>query len=98
MKVASIVFTEKIYIRIGELCEDETRKKSLLDYGSTFIKPSPYKRGETAKIMGGKKGLLLNSIELHRCTLETPIIYPNHSNYDITDIMGSLHCFQTRLS
>ncbi len=35
---------------------------------------------------------------LHLWTFKTPIIYPNHSNYDITDIMGYVHCFQTRLS
>jgi predicted NAD-dependent protein-ADP-ribosyltransferase YbiA (DUF1768 family) len=52
------------YIRLGELCEDETRKKVLLDYGSTFMKPSQYKTGTVAKKMGGKKGLLLNGIEL----------------------------------
>ena len=52
------------YIRIGEVCEDETRKKALLDYGSTFMKPSSYKTGAIAKKMGGKKGLLLDSIEL----------------------------------
>lgn len=37
------------YIRIGELCEDENRKKILLDYGITFIKPSLYKTGAVAK-------------------------------------------------
>jgi hypothetical protein len=52
------------YIRLGELCEDESRKKVLLDYGSTFIKPSQYKTGAIAKKMGGKKGLLLNNVEL----------------------------------
>ena len=52
------------YIRLGELCEDETRKQVLLDYSRTFMKPSQYKTGAVAKKMGGKKGLLLNSIEL----------------------------------
>jgi predicted NAD-dependent protein-ADP-ribosyltransferase YbiA (DUF1768 family) len=52
------------YIRLGELCENESRKKVLLDYGNTFTKPSQYKTGAIAKKMGGKKGLLLNSIEL----------------------------------
>jgi len=52
------------YIRLGLLCEDETRKNVLLDYGSTFMKPSQYKNGAFAKKMGGKKGLMLNSIEL----------------------------------
>ena len=52
------------YIRLGEICEDESRKKNLLDYGARFTKPSPYKTGVLAKKMGGKKGLLLNNIEL----------------------------------
>ena len=52
------------YLRLGELCEDETRKKILLDYGYKFIKPSQYKTAAVAKKMGGKKGLLLNNTEL----------------------------------
>lgn len=52
------------YIRLGELCEDESRKKILLEYGATFIKPSQYKTAATSKKMGGKKGLLLNKAEL----------------------------------
>jgi hypothetical protein len=36
--------------------------------------------------------------KLHLFSFETLIIYPNHSNYDITDIMYSVHCFQTLLS
>ena len=52
------------YIRLGELCEDESRKKVLLDYGSRFMKPSEYKTAVVAKKMGGKKGLLLNITEL----------------------------------
>ena len=43
------------YIRIGELSEDKTRKKALLDYGSTFMKPSPYKTGEITKKMAANK-------------------------------------------
>jgi predicted NAD-dependent protein-ADP-ribosyltransferase YbiA (DUF1768 family) len=52
------------YIRLGELCEEENRKNVLLGYGNTFLKPSPYKTGAIVKKMGGKKGLLLNSVEL----------------------------------
>lgn len=52
------------YIRLGELCKNENRKKQLMDYGSTFIKPSPYKTTALAKKMGGKKGLLLTGEEL----------------------------------
>lgn len=54
------------YIRLGELCEDETRKKVLLDYGKKFMKPTEYKTAAIAKKMGGKKGLLLNSKELEQ--------------------------------
>ena len=35
---------------------------------------------------------------LHFFSFQTPTIYSNHSNYDITDIMGYVHCFQTLLS
>ena len=52
------------YIRLGELCEDEKRKEDLLNYSVTFLKPSQYKTGAIVKKMGGKKGLLLNNIEL----------------------------------
>ena len=52
------------YIRLGEICEDKNRKKVLYDYGKTFMKPSQYKTAAIAKKMGGKKGLLLNDIEL----------------------------------
>jgi len=52
------------YIRLGELCQDEIRKRVLLDYGNTFMKPSHYKTGAVTKKMGGKKGLLLDTTEL----------------------------------
>jgi len=52
------------YTRLGELCEDLDRRKKLLNYGTTFQKPSSYKSGAIAKRMGGKNGLLLNSEEL----------------------------------
>lgn len=47
------------YTRLGELCKDENRKTLLLDYGSKFLKPSPYKTGAIAKKMGGKKGSIV---------------------------------------
>ena len=56
------------YLRLAELCENKSRQKELLDYGNTFVKPSKYKTGVTVKKMGGKKGLLLNSIELNLWT------------------------------
>jgi len=52
------------YIQIGEHCEDVKRKKILLEYGQTFLKPSMYKTGSIVKKMGGKKGLLLMDSEL----------------------------------
>jgi predicted NAD-dependent protein-ADP-ribosyltransferase YbiA (DUF1768 family) len=51
------------YIRISEH-SDTTRKKELIEYGNTFLKPSPYKTGPIAKKMGGKKGMLLTTTEL----------------------------------
>lgn len=52
-------------MRIGEHCEDENRKKTLLEYGQTFLKPSMYKTGAVVKKIGGKRGLLLTNSELH---------------------------------
>ena len=53
------------YTRLGEECSDEIRKKVLLEYGRTFLKPSIYKTAAVAKKMGGKKGLLLYNDELY---------------------------------
>jgi predicted NAD-dependent protein-ADP-ribosyltransferase YbiA (DUF1768 family) len=52
------------YIQIGEQCQDEDRKKILLEYGQTFLKPSMYKTCNVVKKMGGKSGLLLTDSEL----------------------------------
>ena len=52
------------YIRLGKLCEDENRKRILIEYGGKFLKPSVYKGGNVVKKMGGKKGLLLSNVEL----------------------------------
>lgn len=51
------------YIRLSEVSDSE-RKKQLMEYGQTFMKPSLYKTGAMVKKMGGKKGLLLNPNEL----------------------------------
>jgi predicted NAD-dependent protein-ADP-ribosyltransferase YbiA (DUF1768 family) len=51
------------YIRISEN-SNEKRKKELLEYGTTFLKPSPYKTGAIVKKMGGKKGMVLTPTEL----------------------------------
>lgn len=53
------------YTRLAEGCEPE-RMKQLLDYGQTFLKPSPYTTGALAKRAGGKKGLRLTPEELSR--------------------------------
>ena len=52
------------YRRIGNFCKNEDRKRKLLEYATKFMKPSPYKTGNEAKKMGGKKGLLLTNDEL----------------------------------
>ena len=52
------------YTRIGELAYDLSRKRVLLEYGRTFLRPSPYKTGAVAKRMGGKRGLELSGFEL----------------------------------
>ena len=54
------------YIRLSEVCEDENRKKILLEYGKNFVKPSKFKNCVEVKRMGGKKGLLLNNEELKK--------------------------------
>lgn len=52
------------YTKLGALCDEPMRQRVLLDYGRTFLRPSPYKTGAIAKRMGGKRGLLLHSAEL----------------------------------
>jgi predicted NAD-dependent protein-ADP-ribosyltransferase YbiA (DUF1768 family) len=54
------------YIRNGLVCEDERRREVLLEYGRRFLKPSRYQSGGEVKKMGGKKGLLMNGLELSR--------------------------------
>ena len=52
------------YIRIGRICKDLKRRRELIMYGLTFVKPSKYKTAVEAKKKGGKNGLLLTSAEL----------------------------------
>jgi predicted NAD-dependent protein-ADP-ribosyltransferase YbiA (DUF1768 family) len=52
------------YTRIGELTEDLARRRVLLEYGRTFLRPSQYKTAAVAKRMGGKAGLELSGVEL----------------------------------
>ncbi len=54
------------YTRLGALCEEPARQRALLDHGSAFRRPSPYKTGAIAKRMGGKRGVLLSDVELGR--------------------------------
>jgi len=55
------------YIRLSKLSESVERKQCLLAYGTKFMKPSLIaKTSNEAKKLGGKKGLLLNSIELNK--------------------------------
>jgi len=61
------------YIRIGNLCSDENKKRLLIEYGNTFIEPSIYKTAIEVKKVNGKKnekvnikkGIFLNDIELN---------------------------------
>jgi len=52
------------YICIGEKTMDPGRKRTLIEYGKTFSKPSIYTSSASAKQRGGKKGLLLTVEEL----------------------------------
>jgi predicted NAD-dependent protein-ADP-ribosyltransferase YbiA (DUF1768 family) len=52
------------YIRLSQLCRDESRRLLLLNYGLKFKKPSLYSTSLVAKQMGGKRGLVLTSSEL----------------------------------
>jgi predicted NAD-dependent protein-ADP-ribosyltransferase YbiA (DUF1768 family) len=52
------------YTRIGELTADVARRRILLEYGRTFLRPSQYKTAAVAKRMGGKGGLELSGVEL----------------------------------
>jgi predicted NAD-dependent protein-ADP-ribosyltransferase YbiA (DUF1768 family) len=52
------------YLRLGRICNDTKRKRELIMYGLTFVKPSKYKTAVDAKKNGGKNGLLLTSSEL----------------------------------
>jgi len=52
------------YLRLGNLCRDETRKMILISHGKKFIKPSQFTTCAIAKKMGGKTGLLLNDKEI----------------------------------
>jgi predicted NAD-dependent protein-ADP-ribosyltransferase YbiA (DUF1768 family) len=52
------------YTRLGELAEDPTRRRVLLEHGRTFLRPSQHTTAAVAKRMGGKRGIELNSVEL----------------------------------
>jgi predicted NAD-dependent protein-ADP-ribosyltransferase YbiA (DUF1768 family) len=57
-------FQGEKYTRLGEIC-DEPRKSVLLEYGRTFMKPSPY-TAAMAKKMGRR--LVLTTTELEQWT------------------------------
>lgn len=52
------------YTRLGEMANDPTRRRVLLEHGRTFLRPSQYTTAAVAKRMGGKRGLELSSVEL----------------------------------
>jgi len=51
------------FIRIGKYCEDENRKRVLMDYGSRFLKGVCEKNGSVVKKMG--RNLILDKNELN---------------------------------
>jgi predicted NAD-dependent protein-ADP-ribosyltransferase YbiA (DUF1768 family) len=53
------------YYRLSQLCTDEKRADILKEYSKHFISPSRFVSPSIAKQKGGKKGLLLNMIELN---------------------------------
>lgn len=61
-----LCFHGEKYTRLGKLCEDEERKRILLDYGKKFVSGGEIKSSKEAKMRGGKgvKGLRLNIEEL----------------------------------
>jgi predicted NAD-dependent protein-ADP-ribosyltransferase YbiA (DUF1768 family) len=52
------------FIRVGKLCEDENRKKDLLEYGSRFLRGVCEKNGVLVKKMGRKFILDKNELNL----------------------------------
>ena len=52
------------YIRLSRLCGDETRRVALESHGAKFAKPSSFSTPLIAKQKGGKRGLMLTSLEL----------------------------------
>jgi hypothetical protein len=83
---------DKIYVgTFNGFCNKYTIGE-ISHWGKTYVS---YLTNYNKKYLVGELSL---NIHLHLFSFETPIIYPNHSNYDITDIMGSVHCFQTLLS
>lgn len=59
------------YTRLGNQCTDPSRKKTLLEYGQLFLKPSGFPCS-VAKQKGGKRGLLLTSDELETWSKISP--------------------------
>ena len=52
------------FIRVGKLCEDENRKRELLEYGSKFLRGVCEKNGAVVKKMGRKFILDKNELDL----------------------------------
>lgn len=61
-----LCFHGEKYLRLGELCGDENRKRVLLEYGRKFVSGGEIKSSKDAKSRGGKgkNGLRLNIEEL----------------------------------
>lgn len=52
------------YVRLGQLSNNDARKRQLLEYGKQFAAPCVHKTGAEVKRLGGKRGLLLRAEEL----------------------------------
>ena len=57
-------FQGEKFIRVGMLCENETRKRELLEYGNRFLKGNCEKDGGIVKKMGRKFILSKEELEL----------------------------------
>jgi len=54
------------FIRLGNICTNEERKRLLLEYGGKFLSDGEIKTSKEAKMKGGKKNFKLNVEELKK--------------------------------
>ena len=73
------------FVRLGKMCEDENRKRVLLEYGSRFLRGVCEKNGAVVKKMGRKLILDKDELELwNRLSIEvqTEICKYKYENYE----------------